>query len=161
MKLEYFAPGDKAAKCPFCGAVVDLPDEGGFVSKEKITEFEEQKKGLGYTVKRSVRVLERSNVETSENEGSADELVNQVQDLFSQLQSRDLKTSGSTSSEKAFSATFTSVDGGDELPESAKAMMRDMGVEAFPDLPEGASVTCQSAGKKKKRSFWKRLFGKD
>ena len=59
MKLAHFTPTDKIAKCPYCGKIIDLPDDGSN-AKEKITEFSERKEGRDYVVDRAVKVTERN-----------------------------------------------------------------------------------------------------
>ena len=58
MELALFAPGDKIARCPYCGAVIDLddPSPGG----EEVTEYEEETIGKDSVTRKKVRVVKRS-----------------------------------------------------------------------------------------------------
>ena len=57
MQLSERTPGDKIATCPYCQAVVDLPDEQ---VKERIRESSEEIVEEGRTIRRTTRTIERS-----------------------------------------------------------------------------------------------------
>ena len=159
--MGFFTPGDKVAKCPFCGAMVDLPDDKT-ETKEKVTSFDEQKSGLGYQVKRSVRVVEKSNVSSRETNEAPADLMNEVKDMMEKMQGRSgANVQTVTNNDQSVVVTTMSDsrsgDGMDllegDLPDDMKKMIADAGIDF-------SSMQTSTSAKPKKKSFWRRLFGK-
>ncbi len=160
MELTFIAPGDKAARCPYCGTLVDLPDGprgGGPASgarrhapagaesspgnvKERTTEVEEEKVGDGIRVRRSVRVSERVSSSVHE-QTDTDDLFEEARRLLDQAGAHTQGESRSWTSSKVMreEAMFESgLEGLDEdtsaMLDEVQAMLRDMaGSGSTPD----------------------------
>jgi len=161
MEITLFAPGDKIAKCPFCGTTVDLPDDQQ-ETREKISEYNEHEQGEGYSKKRVVKITERSSTTTVNNENFADEMMDQLKHIMDDL-SHGRANAQTVSEDGQKVATFSSttttsshdmmIDGDElDLPRDFQSMMRDITFDP-PQRKMGATAP-------KKKSFWQRLFGK-
>jgi hypothetical protein len=73
MSLDEFKPGDKIAKCNYCGKVIDLPDTDDKDFKSTTTETESIEQGENYYRKTTTRVTRSVSSSTD---------FNQFEDLF-------------------------------------------------------------------------------
>jgi uncharacterized Zn finger protein (UPF0148 family) len=170
MQLGEFKPGDKIAQCPYCGKVVDLPDEQ---TTQKVTEIEEQSHRGGMQVQRKVKVTESKFTGQAEPAKEID-----LKDLLAQFQ-QNIENPGAVNldpanpksgikgvvNQRTFKATFTtthssSSSGNVQLPDDVKKMIQGLGVE-LPDNAANVTIVHEATSvPTKKPGLLKRLFGK-
>lgn len=142
-EIIYVAPGDKAARCPYCGLVTDLPDDPGVHTEEH--REEETREGFGTRV-HTTRTVKVTRSTTGAAPPGAADLLDQVEGLLDAL---DDPPSVSRRHETASRVTVTTgplPDLGD-LPPVVRDMLREVGLE-------------EPAAAPKPRSFWRRLWGR-
>ncbi len=185
MTLEFVAPGDKVAKCPYCGTIVDLSEGAGGAwpgleeglpgaAHGKTTEVEEEEVGRGYRVRRVVRVTEHTAV-SEELDGDAGRLLEEARQLLAgsgRARSATSLSSARTTREEVVTTTSSPgpLDPG-ILPDEVKELLSEMHgplsrvdpQESPPGAagqePPGRTGT-RPVPASNKGSWWSRLFGK-
>lgn len=128
MSLGEFRPGDKIARCNYCGKVIDLPDNDGPENQSTTTETESIEKGKNYYRKTTSRVT-RSSI------SSAD--LTPFEDLFKDQFNMNK------------SETTITRNGVEIAPEEIEKLLQE--------LPGGFSIG-EKGLVKTKRSFLSRVF---
>ncbi len=158
MQLDEFRPGDKIARCPYCGKVVDLPDGPGGNMRQIFDAMQESLKnmplagvepGSHVTIKSQKRSFSITTTTTrAAKEG----------DLSAEMKEM-VKTLGQSPATRT-TVTFRSENG--QIPEEAKRILAGMGVP-LPGADEGEDEKAKEENTDrpaKKKSWWQRVRGK-
>lgn len=168
MEIGELRPGDKIARCPYCKAVVDLPDDRAV---ERITEVEEHEQRADADVKRTIRVVERGSMSSSQvpdsgsmapaGTASVDELLHQAQGMLKNICGdsqagapviENAVTSNVATEKRVETVSFRSGPQA-KLPDGVERWLKDMGIASPPSRREEKVPAV-------KPSWWRRLLGK-
>ena len=166
MQLGEFKPGDKIAQCPYCGKIVDLPDDQ---TTQKVTEIEEHSQDGKARMRRKVKVTETQSTAAA---GALDGA--EINDLFAQVRQAFEKSADPANPgagikgvvnrqtvKTSFTTTVTRSGSGEvQLPDEVQKLIRNLGVE-MPDGTGKVTIVQESTTvPEKKPGLLKRLFGK-
>jgi len=120
LEVFFLAPGDKAARCPYCDLVIDLPDGERMIAEEESVSPD------GTRVKRRVEVSQGGVAPTMD-------LMGQVNQMLAQVQGQALQASEHrTVKHVQVIKSETTVQG--DMPAGVEDMLAGMGITFGPTV---------------------------